>query len=88
MVDVILASLVKQAVMKVKRDLQPAPSRPVEETCGDLVKSLKVSFKQFNENNFFVLKVITQTFKDRDKTAAFKEAKRLLKVKQEEAKKF
>jgi hypothetical protein len=35
-----------------------------------------------------VLKVITQTFKDRDKTAALKEAKRLLKAKQEEAKKI
>jgi hypothetical protein len=73
--------------MKINRDMHPAPSRPLEETCGDLVKSLKSSFKQFDESNFFVLKIITQTFKDRDKSAALNEAKSLLKAKQEEAKK-
>ena len=41
LIDIILANLVKQATMKIKRDLQSAPSRPVEETCGEIVKSLK-----------------------------------------------
>jgi len=72
---VILARLVKQAVALVKRDFQPAPSRRVEEICEEIVKSFRVTFKQFNENNLVLLKEIVKTFKDRDKVAALEAIK-------------
>jgi len=66
---------VKQAVIIVKRDFQPAPSRRIEEICEEIVKIFKVTFKQFNENNLIFLKEIVRTFKDRDKVAALEAIK-------------